>query len=146
MSAIRVLLAQSRTDILVGLVADAVRKSDEFELVRGNAVDISAVGTVLYNTVERIVICESDAVVLEDLLARHRNIVVSQIIIGSDAVRFGLKSLDVEELLSTLKAMARNRGQGAPRSIQYRGAYDSAKSSARTRSSAHAPRRGAAMK
>ncbi len=95
MDAIRVALAQSRSDLLAGLIADALAKSPEFELVGGDVFDLSTIGKVLNASLDRIdvliIIGDMGSAVLDDQLARHPGIVVSYIVIGWHLVRFDLR-------------------------------------------------------
>ncbi|MGY4404064.1 ATP-binding protein [Bradyrhizobium sp. USDA 3315] len=123
MNAIRVALAQSRSDLLAGLISDALTKSPEFELVGGDVFDLSMIGKVLSASLDPIdvliIVGDMGSVVLDDQLARHPGIVVSYIVIGSDSIRFDLRSVGVDQLLSTLTTLARNRKTGTPREFAF---------------------------
>ena len=105
------------------MIADALAKSPEFELVGGDVFDLSTIGKVLNASLDRIdvliIIGDMGSAVLDDQLARHPGIVVSYIVIGSDLVRFDLRSVDVDQLLSALTTLARNRKSNAPREFAF---------------------------
>ncbi|MER9247629.1 ATP-binding protein [Mesorhizobium sp. M0590] len=105
------------------MIADALTKSPEFELVGDDVWDLASIETALgvaaHDIDVLIVVGDMGAVALDDLLGRHAGIVISHIVIGSDAVRFNLKSVGVDQLLSTLIALARDRGSGALRAVEY---------------------------
>ncbi len=119
MKPIRVALAQSREDVLSQVIHDALTKSPHFE-VEGGIIALGTVHSVLGSgrSIDiLIVVGEGSPVVPEALLERHPGMVVSHIVIGSKAVRFDVHDVDVDGLLSTLTMLARNRGNGAPRTV-----------------------------
>ena len=114
MSPIRVVLAQSHSDVLAGIIADALIDSLDFELV-GDAV------MALANIEDRlpedhrgsdvlIVVGDISLPLVDAFVARYEGVVVSHIIIGSDAVRFDLNGLGLDQLLAALRVFAREGG------------------------------------
>jgi len=122
-SAIRVVLAQSRSDVLARLIADAINDSPDFELVGGAVMPVSHLEQRIPDE-ERgvqvlIVVRDANPPPLEAFRARHPGMVVSQIFIGSEVVRFDVADVRLDLLLATLRLFARERPV-KDRALEYR--------------------------
>ena len=114
MSPIRVVLAQSHSDVLAGIIADALIDSLDFELVGDAVMALPNIGDGLpedHRGVDvLIVVGDISQSLVDAFVARYEGVVVSHIVIGSDAVRFNLTGLGLDQLLSALRVFAREGG------------------------------------
>lgn len=109
---VRILVAQSQSDILAEVVADAIRNTEDFELVAGDVVPMSRVESVVLEQGAHldvlIAVGDQPTTTLNALLATYSNILVSHIALGSDAVQLDLRKIGIEKLLSTVRVLARS--------------------------------------
>ncbi len=115
MPPIRVLIAQEETDLVAGFLAVALRESEDFVLVRDAPVNLEQVSDIL--EVPGIVVDALVAVVRtvdaadQRLSGRFADLVVAQIVIGSDFARYSVRNLGLDPFLANLQSFVR-RVQG----------------------------------
>ena len=119
---IRILVAQCRSDILAEVIAEAIRVAPDLDLVVGRAVEMTEVEPLLiqHNTDINVVIFIGDRpqTALATLLRQRHGVVISYILFGTDIVHFDLQQIGLEQLLATLRVLARNRA--SDRAIEYK--------------------------
>jgi len=97
--------------MLAGLIAEALVASPDFELVGGGIVALSEIEDRLQKEDRGIqaliVVGDINAAALDAILARHADVVVSHVAIGSEIVRINLADLDLNQLFGTLRLLAR---------------------------------------
>lgn len=122
MNPIRIVVAQSRPDVIAGVIADAVIESREFELVGGQARDYS---TLLDPTlgadapIHALIVVGELAPAVDVFLAQRRPKFFSHIDIGGDVVRFDVSGLSLDGLFDELRRQVRNNNGGAEGRLDY---------------------------
>lgn len=108
---IAVIVAETRRDVIADLVANALRGSGDFVLLHPDVprlADLPAILDRLATPPEvLVVIGEAADRAPADLTARHPDLIVSRLSIGSDIVDLELRTVGIDHLLATLRSLAR---------------------------------------
>jgi hypothetical protein len=111
---IRVLIAQEETDMVAELLANALREAADFQLVRDAPVDLEAVPAILTEPgvqVDALVAVVKSVQSVDQRLSRlNTDLVVAQIVIGSDLTRYSARNLGLDPFIANLRLFV-GRGQ-----------------------------------
>jgi AAA+ superfamily predicted ATPase len=109
---IRILVAQSRSDVLAEVIAEAILNAQDLDLVAGVVVSMTEVEPLLveYGADINVLIAIGDPpeTPISALLKRHPEILISHIVIGPELIHFDLKKIGLDQLLTTLRVLARD--------------------------------------
>ena len=123
-SPLRILIAQSRQDVLADVILEAVRAMSDMALVVDAVVPMSRVATLLSDASSGVNVLVTIGDTLFDptrtTLERYPNLMVAHISIGADIAHLDIRNVGLGQLLSTLRALARDDStQVDARSLEY---------------------------